>query len=111
VDGERVDDDGVAHLGSHVAEALDQYQVDDCLVVSKPRVDRNVNIVGVHWNLRSHRTVKRRNNLCRLYLIAHLGEGLKHTADFESERLVDVVRLRLREISVCEVSFHVRFCW
>ena len=109
VDGERVNDDGSAALGRHIAQSLYQNQVDDRLVVTKAGVDRHINVISVYWDLRWDAAVERRNGLMSLNLIAHLSQGLKDTSNFESECCMQMLRSRVGLSSLLRESFHVRF--
>jgi len=70
MDCKRVNYDRDSLLSGHVAETLNQDQINDRLMITETGVNRNVYIVGLHWNLGRHGTVKWRDR-CRLQVAAH----------------------------------------
>lgn len=81
MDGQGVNYDGNACLGSHIAQSLDQYKIDDGLVITQPSVDGDVHIVGLHGYLRRHRTMERRDYLGWLKLITKLSKSLEYPSN------------------------------
>lgn len=64
---QRVNHDRRTLLGGHVAETLNENEVDNRLMIREPRVDRNIDVVGLHRDRRRHHAVKRGEHLLSLW--------------------------------------------
>jgi len=58
MNGQRIDNDGGPLLSSHIAKALNQNKIYDCLMIREACVYRHVNIVGLHGDGRRDHTVE-----------------------------------------------------
>ena len=90
MNSKRVNNDRSALRCRLVAEAFYQDQDCDCLLVSQACVDRNINVVGMHRDIRRDDTVERRYYGRPWNIISDLSEHLEDSPDFGCECIIDV---------------------
>jgi hypothetical protein len=66
MNGQRIYHDWSTFFGSQVAEAFNENQINDCLMIGEPGINGNIHKVGLHRYLRRYHTVERREHLLSL---------------------------------------------